>query len=142
MSSLESLWIYITVPAALIAALVLIKLKLQKPKKHIDSILLPDEIPAFTQPLLPDETDEIPNEPEPVTQTIAPQEAPTKPEKRTDTEASDDEKPAECPHYLGFLYMRKGPERAQIPSECYQCQKLLRCLYSPRIMEKVYGNGN
>lgn len=140
MSSLEPLWIYITVPAAIITALVLIKLKLQKPEKHIDSIFLPDEIPAITQPLTPDESDETTDESEPVTQTIASQEAPTKPEPPTETEASDDEKPAECAHYLGFLYMRKGPERAQIPAECYQCQKLLRCLYSPRIMEKVYGS--
>ena len=142
MSSLEPLWIYIAVPGALIAILILIKINQEKAEQHNDSILLPDEIPAFTQPLPPDETNEIPNEPEPVTQTITPQEAPTKPEPPTDTEASDDEKPAECAHYLGFLYMRKGPERAQIPSECYQCQKLLRCLYSPKIMEKVYGNGN
>jgi len=44
-----------------------------------------------------------------------------------------------CPHYLGYLYMRKGPDRSYIPNECRGCHILLRCLYSPNVIEKVYG---
>ena len=145
MSFLDSPWIYIAVPGALIAILILIKINQEKTEEHTDnneSILSPDEIPAFTQPLTPYESTETPDQSGPVTRSIAPQETPTKPIPRADAEAPDSEKPADCQHYMGFLYMRKGPERAQIPTECYQCQKLLRCLYSPTIMEKVYGNGN
>jgi hypothetical protein len=142
MSSPESLWIYIAIPAALVAALVLIKLKLQKTEKTIDDTPLPEEENEIRRLLQHDETNEIPDEPATVTRKMTNREAPVRPEPPpTDTEDSDEEKPAECPHYMGFLYMRKGPESAHIPNECYQCQRLLRCLYSPRIMEKLYGNG-
>lgn len=139
MSSIESLWIYVAVPAALITTLVLIKLRLQKAEKMIDKMPFPEDKDEIAQSLPPsNKRDSIKEKSNKTTQSIA--RTPVRPEPPTDTEASDDEKPADCPHYMGFLYMRKGPENAHIPTECYQCRKLLRCLYSPRIMEKVYGN--
>jgi len=55
------------------------------------------------------------------------------------SDSSKDPKPENCANYLGYLYFKKAPDQTHIPSECYNCKKLLRCLYSPNVIEKVYG---
>jgi len=63
------------------------------------------------------------------------EETKTKPE----TETSEKAKPLGCNNYLGYLYMKKAPNETHIPTECYNCPDLLKCLYSPVVVEKVYG---
>lgn len=60
-------------------------------------------------------------------------------EKATNPEPLEETKPTDCDKFLGYLYLKKAPSETRIPSECYNCPKLLQCLYSPRIIEKVYG---
>jgi len=60
----------------------------------------------------------------------------TLPEISEDTMSPDS---LQCPHYLGYLYLKKDPDIVYIPNECYNCRKLLQCLYSPNVIEKVYG---
>ncbi len=109
MSYIESLWTYIAVPAAIIGALIYTNIRLRKIEKLITNTPHPPRKTQTARPYV------------------------------STQEASDNEKPAGCTHELGYLYKRKGLESSHIPTECYGCQKLLRCLYSPSIIEKVYG---
>jgi len=125
MPSLEPLWIYILVPAVLVSLLILIRLKQVKTSNKPD-ITLPkqgeEEGTKASQRELAGENQ-------------------TKPEKtqRNSPEVADKAKPKDCPNFLGYLYLKKAPDRSHIPNECYNCPRLLQCLYSPNVIEKVYG---
>jgi hypothetical protein len=119
----DPLWVYIAVPAVLISILVLIKLKQEKTAKRVEDASMVEE----REEANPLEKETAGDSLEDVRET---QEKP---------ESSEKTKPQDCPYYLGYLYMQKAPDRTHIPSECYSCQKLLQCLYSPHVMEKVYG---
>ena len=55
-----------------------------------------------------------------------------------------------CPHYLGYLHnnarshplFKTNPEDSSFPEECYGCPKLIECLYSPAIVQRIYSNEN
>jgi len=123
MFPIDPLWVYIGVPAVLVSMLVLIKLRQGKKDKGATSVFAEEEkeeVPATEKEATKESLVEV-------------KETQEKPE------SSEDTKPQNCPNYLGYLYMRKNNERNHIPSECYNCSKLLRCLYSPNIIERVYG---
>jgi len=124
MFPVDPLWIYILVPAALISILILIRLKQEKMAKQVGNEFFEEEEEEVVRPrekkTARKGVDEI-------------REAPSEPE------LSKEKGSQECPHYLGYLYMKKGPDRTYIPNECYGCRKLLQCLYSPDVIEKVYG---
>ncbi len=125
MFTLEALWIYIAVPVALVFILILIRLKQEKKSAMADNTSLEQENAEETQPSEMEsagknlvETEEaLRNRPQPAKKV----------------------KPEGCRNFLGYLYLKKAPDRAHIPNGCYNCPKLLQCLYSPNIIEKVYG---
>jgi len=123
MFPIDPLWIYIVVPAVLISILVLIRIRQERINKQVGNAFTGEEEEGV-QPLEKEDARESPVE---VKQTS------DKPKLSEETTSKD------CPHYLGYLYMKKGPDTAYIPNECYGCRKLLQCLYSPNIIEKVYG---
>jgi hypothetical protein len=123
MFTLDSLWIYIAVPAIIIFTLLVIKLKQKKPIKTVNGSSANGK-----------------NERVRSSENEVPTESLLKPEEtQARSESPDKTRPQDCPHYLGYLYMNKAPDRSHIPTECYSCVKLLQCLYSPNIIEKVYG---
>jgi len=120
---MDLLWVYIGVPTVLVSILVLLKLRQEKMSKRVES--------AFSRE---EEEEVLPSEKEAPEESLAEaKETQTKPEFSTETRSKD------CSHYLGYLYMKKAPNRTHIPTECYNCRDLLQCLYSPRVVEKVYG---
>lgn len=123
MFPIDPLWVYIVVPAVLVSILVLIKLRQEKVSKRVESAFTREEeekVLASKKEARGEDLVEVRG-----TQ--------TKPEFSEETRSKN------CPHYLGYLYMKRAPDRTHIPPECYNCRDLLRCLYSPRVMEKVYG---
>jgi len=124
MFPIDPLWIYIVVPTVLIFILVLIRLRQEKMDKRVDNAITKEE----------EEEAQPPHERE-VTSvgSVEIEKAQTEPK------LSEDKGAQGCPHYLGYLYMKKGRDSTYIPNECYGCRKLLECLYSPTVIEKVYG---
>jgi len=123
MFPIDPLWVYIGVPAVLVSILVLMKLRQGKMDEGAASALAEEEkgeVQATERGATEESLVEV-------------KETQEKPE------TSEDTKPQNCLNYLGYLYMRKAPDRNHIPTECYNCRKLLQCLYSPNVMEKVYG---
>jgi len=123
MFPIDPLWVYIGVPAVLVSILVLIKLRQRKMDEGAASVFTEEEkeeVPAAEKEAIEESQVEV-------------KETQEKPE------TSEDTKPQNCSNYLGYLYMRKAPDRNHIPTECYNCRKLLQCLYSPNVIEKVYG---
>jgi hypothetical protein len=123
MFPIDPLWVYIAVPAVLVSILILIKLR----QKEMDHVL--------AREFLGEEREEgRPSEEEATKESLAAV-------KKTQTapETQEKTKPQGCLNYLGYLYMRQVPDRTHIPTECYNCLLLLKCLYSPVIVEKVYG---
>lgn len=123
MFPIDPLWLYIGAPAALVSILVLIKLRQEKMGKRVASEFM-EEGKERVQPPKKEATGESLVEVK---------------ETQATPESSEETKPENCPNYLGYLYMKKAPNRSHIPTECYNCRKLLQCLYSPNIIEKVYG---
>jgi len=123
MFPIDPLWIYIGAPTVLVSILILIKLRQEKIDKHIAS--------AFAEE--GKEEAGLPEKEATGESSVEVKENQEKPE------SSEEMKPQDCPNYLGYLYMKKAPNRTHIPTECYNCRKLLQCLYSPSIVEKVYG---
>lgn len=125
MFTIDPLWVYIAVPAALVSILILIKLRQKEVNKT------PTELPSAkreeVQTSEDKDTKESPNEIK---------------EAQTAPETEQKIKPHGCLNYLGYLYMKKAPNEAHIPTECYNCHDLLKCLYSPVVVEKVYGEQN
>jgi len=122
MFPLDTLLTYIGVPAVLVIILILIKLiqeKLGKPVADEFSEGGREEVQT--------------GEEAEVESSIKVEETRAKPE------ISKIAGPQGCLNYLGYLYMKKAPNRANIPTECYNCPDLLKCLYSPVVVEKVYG---
>jgi len=122
MFPIDLLWVYLGVPAILVSILVLIKLKQRKRSEIIENefadegqeeALLEKDVKRGGQ--------------------VKVRETQIKPE------ASEAAKPQNCPNYLGYLYMKGAPDRTHIPTECYNCPKLLQCLYSPNVIQRVYG---
>jgi len=118
------LWIYIVVPVVLVSILVLIRLWQKKMDKRVEIAFTEEEEEKGVQPSKEATTREDQVEVK---------------ETRAKPKFSEETKAPECPHYLGYLYMKKGPDSTYIPNECYGCRKLLQCLYSPQVVEKVYG---
>jgi len=116
MFPIDLLWLYIGAPVVLVSILILIKLRQGKMNKRIAG--------AFTE----EGKKEVKGE-----SLVEVKETQAKPE------SSDETKPQGCSHYLGYLYMSKAPDKTHIPTDCYNCRKLLQCLYSPSVIEKVYG---
>lgn len=112
--TLEFLWIYIAVPAALISVLVFIRLSQEKKAGKSSRI-------SRTE----DKKEEI--------------RASERDLAENNFDRSGMIKPENCPQFLGYLYLRKAEGGNDILSECYNCPKLLQCLYTPNVMEKVYG---
>jgi len=127
MFPIDPLWIYVGVPAALVSILVLIKLRQEKRNKSVASSFTVEKEEEEAAEVRHDERGAIEESPVEVEETTA------------EPQPSQEGKPQDCPHYLGYLYMRKASEKTHIPSECYNCRKLLQCLYSPNIIQKVYG---
>jgi len=126
MFTIDPLWIYIAVPTALVSVLVLIRLRQEKMAKHAETTFKEEDLEkarpleekhAKRDRLVQGEEKKTPAKPKTVEEKGTP----------------------ECPHYLGYLYMKRGKDNTYIPSECYGCRKLLQCLYSPNVIEKVYG---
>ena len=128
MSPTDYMWLYISVPAIIVSALVLIKLQQERNSRFVNKTFQKKE---SVKKMHPFET-EVKTNKEHLQRIHEIQQ----PETKT---VDDADKPPDCPHYLGYLYMRKAPDKANIPSECYNCRRLLRCLYSPNVIEKVYG---
>jgi len=122
MFPIDPLWVYIGVPAVLVSMLILIKLRQGKMDKRVAH--------AFTEEGAKEVR--LPEKKAKGESLVEVKETQEKPE-------SSGEKPQGCPHYLGYLYMKGAPDRLHIPTECYNCRKLLQCLYSPNVIEKVYG---
>lgn len=118
-SSIEP-WIYIAVPTFLVALLILIKRKQEKIHEYIEPQYAETERVAQT-----------PTSKAPSRTSVQAEETPS--------QTHEKERPHNCPHYLGYLYMKKSPDSTQILNECYGCEKLLQCLYSPNVVEKLYG---
>jgi len=119
---MDPLWIYIAVPAALVSILILIKLRQKEVHKTIA------DSPSV-------EKEEVQTHEDKTTK-----ESLNKINKaRTRSETEQKIKPHGCLNYLGYLYMKKAPNETRIPTECYNCHDLLKCLYSPVVVEKVYG---
>jgi len=114
----DPLWIYIGVPAVLVSILILIKLRQRKMDKRVTSAFMEEGKETTEENLV--EVKEA-------------QESP---------ESSEETKPQDCPHYLGYLYMKGAPDRTHIPTECYNCRKLLLCLYSLTLLKKSTDNEN
>jgi len=121
MFTIDLVWVYVAVPAALVSILILIKLRQKEVNKTLTE--LPSEEREEAQTREDEATKESPSEVK-ETQT-APETQKTKPQG--------------CLNYLGYLYMKKAPNETRIPTECYNCHDLLKCLYSPVVVEKVYG---
>jgi len=124
MFPIDPLWAYIGVPAFVVSILVLIKLIQAKKDKRVAN--------AFSEM---EEGEEV----RPPEKEVAEDGSVEVKETRERPDFSKEKGSENCPHYLGYLYMTKAPERTLIPSECYECRKLLQCLYSPNVIEKVYG---
>jgi len=125
MLPIDPLWVYVAVPAVLVSLLIMIKLG----QKEMDKILS-NEYPE-------EEVEQMRTHEEKTTGAGSSQvdETETKPENET----SEKPKPPGCNNHMGYLYMKKAPNETHIPTECYNCPDLLKCLYSPVIVEKVYG---
>jgi len=123
MFSIDPLWVYIVVPTALVSILILIKLR----QKKMDKISA-DELPSA-------EREEVQTREDKATRESLNENE----EAQTVPETEQKMKPHGCLNYLGFLYMKKAPNETHIPTECYNCHDLLKCLYSPVVVEKVYG---
>ena len=123
MFPIDPLWVYIAVPAVLVSMLILIKLGQREMDKIIANASINDENEEVG--IHKEEAEE-----EGVIEAEETQEKPETPEKI---------KPQGCANYLGYLYMKKAPNETHIPIECYNCPDLLKCLYSPAVVEKVYG---
>jgi len=126
MSLAENLWLCITVPALLVTSLVFIKLAQLRMNKHKENDLgkvrnLLKKVPT-SEPLVSEEHAASMNNND-----LA--------ERKRDNQ----DKPENCQKYLGYLYMRQASEKTHIPTECYDCRKLLQCMYSPNVIERVYG---
>jgi hypothetical protein len=112
--TLETLWIYVAVPLALVSVLVLIRLKQEKNSRKVGKT--------------------------PSSETRKEETRTSRKEVSVQSTARPDEaKPQNCPKFLGYLYLRKATDGSNILSECYNCPRLLQCLYTPNVMEKVYG---
>ena len=115
--------VYIAVPTVLVSILILIKLGQKKMGK-----ILEGELPSEEKKEV--QTNEEETKKENLTEVKEPVANP---------ETSEKVKPQGCLNYLGYLYMKKAPSETHIPTECYSCHDLLKCLYSPVVVEKVYG---
>ena len=129
MSPTDHMWLYISVPVIIVSVLVFIKLQQGRNSKLVNSAFQEKTNTKEAHPALKTEGKNSKEHLQRIHETH-------QPETKT---VDDTDKPSDCPHYLGYLYMRKAPDRANIPSECYNCRRLLRCLYSPNVIEKVYG---
>lgn len=128
MSPTDYMWLYISVPAIIVSALVLIKLQQERNSRLVNS--------TFQEKANAKKMNSLKIEEKSNKERLQRIHETQQPETKT---VDDADKPPDCPHYLGYLYMRKAPDKANIPSECYNCRRLLRCLYSPNVIEKVYG---
>jgi hypothetical protein len=120
----DPFWIYFIVPAVMVSVLILIKITQERMNKHMAKLFGKEEGQKETTQDHTKASGEIRTEIE---------------EKEVEPNASQRTRPDGCPNYLGYLYMRKAPGRAHVPTECYNCRELLKCLYSPVVLEKVYG---
>jgi len=123
MFPIDPLWVYIIVPAVLVTILILIKLGQREMGKIMASEFAVEE-KEDVQTREEEAKEESSNEVK---------------ETESKPEISKKTKPQGCLNYLGYLYMKKAPGRTNIPTECYNCSDLLKCLYSPIVVEKVYG---
>jgi hypothetical protein len=122
----EDLWLCIAIPALIVASLILIKLAQLRINKQAGSEVKIHEIQ--------------------IRETSAPKlvvqkglSAPVGNYPQGEPKPNMQDKPENCQKYLGYLYMRQASEKTHIPTECYNCRKLLQCMYSPNVIEKVYG---
>ncbi len=119
----DLLWLYIAVPTVVVSVLVLIKLRQRKAGQGV----------AKRKPNVRGaEKMQVPLE------AAGHSDLASKAEERM-PESPNEPKPENCTHYLGYLYLKKAPTQTPIPAECYNCVKLLKCLYSPNVIETVYG---
>lgn len=126
MSPTENLWLYITVPALIVTSLIFIKLAQLRLSKQARSDFKVNEIQTRKA-----------SAPRPVVWKGL--SAPVGNYQQEEIKRDIQDKPENCQKYLGYLYMRQGSERAYIPTECRDCRRLLQCLYSPNVIDRVYG---
>jgi len=119
----DPMWVYIGAPTIVVSILILIKLRQERIGQRAESAFKGEE-----------EEGERPSEEEAKENGLVKVN-----DTRAEPEFSGEKGSNDCSHYLGYLYMKKAPERTHIPTECYNCRKLLQCLYSPNVIEKVYG---
>jgi len=119
----DPLWVYIGAPTIVVSILILIKLRQERMGQRVESAFKGEE-----------EEGERPLEGRAAGKGLVEVK-----ETRAEPEFSGEAGSKDCSHYLGYLYMKKAPEKTHIPTECYNCRKLLQCLYSPNVIEKVYG---
>ena len=126
MSLEENLWLYVTVPALIVTSLIFIKLAQLRMNRQARSNAKVDKIQIRKAP-----------KPQPVVQKGL--SAPVGNYQQEETKRDVQDKPPNCQKYLGYLYMRQAAEKAYIPTDCRDCRRLLQCLYSPNVIERVYG---
>jgi len=135
MLSFNSFWPYVNVAINLVLVLILIKLQLVLRKLRTENI----DIRKLTwakraaDALVLQHGRVKPQEKEAADETVIRKET-------QDPASSAETKPTDCDKYLGYLSKNKSVGETGIPNECYSCPKLLRCFYSPSVIEKVYGD--
>ena len=118
----DPLWAYVGVPVILVSILILIKFRQEKMEKRVER--------TYTKEVK-EETG---------THEAAKEKGLNEFEgARRKPQTSGETRPQGCSNYLGYLQKRKAPDRTHIPTECYNCPDLLKCLYSPAVVGKVYG---
>lgn len=74
-------------------------------------------------------------------------ESPIEEQNQTIKKRAEETKHDKCPHYFGYLHnsarahppIKTIPEDSSLPEECYGCPKLIECLHSPTIVQRIYG---
>ncbi len=114
MSPTDYLWLYISVPAIIVSVLVLIQLRQKRMSRLVDNTFREKDNEKEVHAI--ETQDEDNKEHSECIHDVQQQEAKA---------SNDANKPENCPHYLGYLYLRKASDRTHLPNECYNCRKLL-----------------
>lgn len=135
MLSVDSFWPYVNVAINLVLVLTLIKLGLILRKLRAENIDIRklSWVKRAADAFVLQHKRVMPPEKEMLDENITPV------EENANSASPAETKPTDCDKFLGYLHKSKSLGETGIPNECYSCPKLLRCFYSPGVIEKVYG---
>jgi hypothetical protein len=128
MFPLDPLWFCISVPATIIFLLILVKLGQRKIKPRVS---------AWTERV--DDGQASQHKKTLIPKRAIDEEGLGEVTNPSNAESPEDPKLGSCTKFLGYLYLKNAPSETRVPNECHNCPKFLQCLYSPCIIEKVYG---